>query len=879
MKKVLAIIMAVFMLMSLFACNGTTPPDVDTPTPDPTVENTPSPTDEATPTDAPATPTDAATPTDVPATPTEAATPTPTQAPAVEVDALKLPTDLLEIQKSLGWWDDYARFTSAGETAIGRYDTDASDTIGHEGAGSEFFRKLERDTWRSRIKAFHDLGYKVGDWLEAQGDTGGYIIALHQNEDGSFLMDEKTGNAKVLATPWSWSTSGPAKNPEANYVTWAGLFTLVNDEPWSPNSSTELEGLSKPTYPDGTISIGYMDGDTSPAGSKFLDAHCAKDLNGNFIKFDGLGSTGTETEGTWHLVDGDGKDYYVTDFSCGKDSASPYWLEYSATTIRQKIEDGVDYFWIDNWCGWDNICTRPLQRAFGDWSEFKFKSYLAENPQIGVADTDNFSISAYVKQRAKEIEPNGDPDDISNANNAMWVKPEWVNDPVWLAYLAFKTTINTEYNTGFFNLIKDIAEEVNGDRESVAVCANDFPYTTFGAIDPECLDLVHTEYNSNYSSLTGFVTSGYPPNGYSGHAYSISIEMCRANSAVFWYYPSDYAYTDIFTKVLGYEALAYNSFLFANKSGIGTEAGNKNVLATIGKLKEDFSDRQTYADIGVVYSAESELTWLAPGGNVNGGANESTLGYMAWCHAFDELNIPYRAIFEDNLAEKINLCSVVVLPNMRVIDKETIDNVLIPYLDSGKTLVITSTYAGELASSKNSFAKNDEALLVKLAKEYSGAGKIVYYEEDPTMFYFQLNKTSDVADVYDFCLIDIENMVNEWYTDGTMTKLVSFENIDALASVVTTLHYAPTNNKYFLDIVNMQYNCDEDTLAPMPETIKATLRLPSQLWGRELSVSVMTSDKEEAIVLDSTQFTVNEAEISINIPTFDVYGCVIIEAK
>ncbi len=834
MRKFLCVIFAAIVLISLASCGDEQNPSVDLPTPTLAVENTP--------TEAPATPT------------------------PVLFDALKLPTDLIEVKETLGWWDNFARFDSI----VG----DAVHTEGmHEGAGSEFFRRISRPSWQNNIKAIHEKGFKVGDWLECQGDSGAYIIALHQNEDGTFLMDETTGNAKVLANCWSWDNAGPGANPEANYVTWAGLFTFVNDEPWSPSSTTEALGMGKPTYPDGTVAIGYKEGDNSPAGSLFLDACAAKNINGRFIKLDGLEMVGTSKEGSWEYVDEFGRKYNATAISVGKDSCAPYWLEYAETAIREKISDGVDYFWIDNWNGWDNISNNPVERAFGTWSEYKFKLYVNENEKFGISDPD-FSITAYLKEKALEFDPEASIEEIEfMLNHTAWDEEEWLDEPIWLAYLAFKSRANEEYSTKYYNLIKDIAEEINGDRESVAACANDFPYLTYGGFSYENLDLVHTEYNANYYACTGFTTSGYPPNGYNGHAYLLSAEMCRANNAVFWNYPADYGYTDTFTKVLGYEALAYNGSLNANITGIGTQDGNANVFGLIGKLRDTFADRQIYADIGVVYSAESELTWLAPGGYST--ANETTVAYMGWCHLLDELNVPYRSIFEDRLAEKISLCSVVILPNIRSIAPEVVDQVLIPYLDSGKTLVITGEYAGKLSSIAHDFEKNESNILVDLANNYSGAGKVIYIEKDPAMNYFTHVK-SYAPEIAIGKIPETVEMIQNWHGDGTATTLFAIPELKIEDSVVTTLHYAPSNNTYFLDIVNMQYDCDTDTLTPLPENMTATLRLPSQLWGMELKISVATSDKEEIIVLDATQFTINEAEVTINIPNFDVYSCVMI---
>ncbi|HPE95287.1 MAG TPA: hypothetical protein PLT66_04385, partial [Bacillota bacterium] len=632
---------------------------------------------------------------------------------------------------------------------------------------------------------------------------------------------------------------------------WCGEFVLSN-----------YPEIITPTYPDGKDATGYLIDSSDPTSSMLYDACASKDLNGNYIRFDGLTPAATEEYGI-KLVDSNGKVYYATDMAIAKDTAAPFWLSYNIAAAKYFMEQGVDFFWIDNWNGWDAISSCPIKIAFGDWTVAGFPDYLKAHPELGVSDPDDFSIIEYVKAKALEISPNCN---VTNMDDPVWKSGKWIDDAIWMAYLSYKSDLCAEYAKNLYNGIKQAAADLGLDPDSIGIGGNDFPYLTFGTFESDALDMIHTEYTNYFNIGSGSTASGDPPYGYSGHTYNLISSMARSNNAVVWYYHSG---SDTLATLYAYEALAYNCVLY------GGGATDKSILAankTIGKLQENFSGRQIYADIGVVLSSESEMTYFTPGGEDTD--NNTTIAYMSWCHAFDELNIPYRSVEINSLADEINMYSCLVLPELRSIEQDYIDDVLVPFLDGGGTLIIVGEDSGMYASMDSCMKKNDSCILADLAQTYSGKGKIIYYETNPLTAYIKLQKNADkttIETLYNKYLADIEDMYNDLISEGRINRLVKFYNLPD--SAIATLNYNVTTNMFFCDIANMQYDKTADSME-VASGVKVLLRLPSRLWSKYLKVSVLNADDNKIVEL--TDYKLDGEYITVELEDFSYYTTIMI---
>ncbi|MBQ3847719.1 MAG: hypothetical protein II748_02555, partial [Clostridia bacterium] len=784
-----------------------------------------------------------------------------------------------EGQGILGWWDNWARIAGGDASSVKSINADASHMAGGYDAGSgPWYNAYEERSRANKIKMMQKTGIKAGVWIECQGDSGTFILAFHQNEDGTLDREKTTGLPRMTGFAWTWNSTAPGAKAESNYVAWTGMHSFVNNEDWAyPYVLSEYPQIAVPTYPDGREATGYLEGGdrTTPELAVFYDACACKDLFGNTFRAGGSSVASGHDTFSPIFYDREGKEVKADILTYGKDVSAPFWTDYTRYIVDYFVGLGAEYFWIDNWNGWDNIGNFPIDRAFGDWSEYKFREYLQEHKEIKVKDRDNFSITEYLKTKAGELSPECD---INNYSDYVWKRKEWVSDPVWMAYLSFKAKENIKYNSAMYESIKEAGEKYFGDRDAVAGEVNDFPYLTYAAWDCEKTDIISCEYNDNYSAGTGFNTNGFLPNRYSGHAFALLSNSARSHNAVIWYYASTYPYTDTNGQVMGYEALAFNCLLSANDAG--TVQSNKIVNADIGTLKEYLSDRRLYAEIGIMYSPDSEMAELAPGGFVCAVPNTHDVSYMGWCQAFDELNIPYRPIQYQRIAEQINDCSVLILPNVLAIDQKTVDDVFIPWIKAGGTLVITGSEAGKTDSMQNNYKSFKKPILVKLANKYKNSRKynVIYLEEDPCFEYFIDNKEYAIKYMAQSYLTDIGEMVNGWYEKGYLEKIFEID-MPLEASIITTLNYSQACRRFFVDIVNMQYDFKTDVLDPMPETVTVKVRIPSNYWGYDdLKVSVFNDGTGEVRQLEKgVDYTIDETYMTIKVNNIAYYATVMIE--
>jgi hypothetical protein len=790
---------------------------------------------------------------------TEVSEPLPFDVPVSSADNMKE-------HVTLGWWDNFAKFNyenlslsdaqRLGSEAGGSYMSD-------EGRGL-YWRYHSKQSNKATIDAWHNAGLKIGAWIEGQGDSRISIVAVKKNDDGTYQKDSN-GMTSLLANHWyNWTSGDLSSFGGANETKWTGVQSFVNGDKWQGEYILEnFKNILTPTYPDGREAIGYLEDETKPYSALIYDACAAKDINGKWTAVPGTVANGAGGFATSY-VDPYGVTKKITDGAIAKDTASPFWLSYNTDAINFFAELGTDWFWCDNWNSWDNFGAKPVEKAFGDWSEAKFREYLKAHPEYEIANVDEFSITDYLKTQIKEYNAGAN---ANNLNDGTWKNQKWTENEIWLAYMSFKSESNKAYNTGIYDAVKAASDKVG---KEIIVGSNDFPYLTINGYDTTKMDLVHTEYMNHYNASTGSIASGDAPYSYSGHTFNLCSNTTRSKNAVLWYYHDSLPEMG---KMYGFEALANNCTLYG---GGQTTESIELVNRAIGKTKKYFSGRQIYAEIGVVFCAESETTYFTPGGIDN---KNTAAAYMSWCHAFDELNIPYRSVQMQNLESEIDMFSVLVLPQIRSIEQSYIDEVLRPFLDNGGTLIITGKDSGKYSSMENGLKLNESALLATLAESYDGEGEIIYYETNFLTAYMEKVASSNTQAAVDKLKADyldqVSELYNEFLKEGTLLPLSSYENLPE--SVATTLNYNVTQNLYFCDIVNMQYTKDTDSLTAVEEGVTVTLRLPSKLWGKELEVTLFNGNSLITINRPKTiDFELDDEFVTVTLPEFNYYVSIMI---
>ena len=779
----------------------------------------------------------------------------------------------------LPWWASFCRF-SANSTPIKSDDILADvATVGggmHDEGIGPFFRNHVWEYGADKsVSIFDNFGIKKMAWIEGNGDTKSVIGGLHKYDDGTYMMDENTGAAKSISDHWGWANTGWGANPLCNEIVWYGQPTSLSKELWV--GPYDIDDIPEPTYPDGSSAIGWFGEAKVPWEAKLYDACAASDLNGNWLRPDEFYEGNGDTTGKYPVELADGSIKYASDLTFGKDPAAPFWTDYNSNIGKFFMERGVDGFWVDNYNGWDSISNHPINKGFGKWSEYKFNEYLKDYPEIGITDFENFNIREYIKETILENNPDANVEDLTWGNNRTFMGDYWLTDKVWNAYKAFKSFEQGNASLGMYNNIKEAALNAGRNPDDIAMTGNDFCMMTNASMTGNEIDLVSTEYSATYSAVNGNNFIGLAPHGRSGSIYSLIVDYSKYRRANVWFYSHEYPHTANLGRVLGYEALAHNVTLNSGMEGpsfAGTDNSARRVNKSIGILKSIFANRDKYGDVGIFYSSNSEYSYLLPGGYHNGANLPTDIGYMGWAMALDDMNVPYITMQEYKVTEHINNVKVLIMPDVRSIDKDTVDSVLIPFLDNGNTIIVTGENAGAVATRNNNYMPNGSNLLEDLSVNYKGAGKVIFLKVDPACEYHSIRLKIERELLFDEYLPPMKDLIEGLIEEGRMNNILIADGFGDNFSA--TVNYDREIHSYFVDIASVEIDNETDEVPGNPGG-KITVMLPEALSNGEVNVWIFTNDKNEIVWISSPD--IKDGILTVDVPAFEIYASVIIEAK
>ena len=775
------------------------------------------------------------------------------------------------------WWQNWPIFSNNSSNFIqlsnvGAEASTALDNLRDEGIGPYMraYNNLER---KNELNLLTKGNIKKNAWIESYGESRAYIIGLHQNEDGSFRWNDQVDGAEMLAHYWSWETNGVGANADTNYIAWVGVHSYVNKEAWL-GKHIITDDVPMPTYPNGELSVGYLEENTkSPLLAKLYDAHASKDINGK-IYATPTSSTFLNSTGFVKYTTAMGATVTAGDISFGKDVASPWWPEYTRVAVRDLLAQGATGFWIDNYDGWDTISAKPCEKMFGDWSEYLFKDYLKKHKELGVTNPDRFEITDYLKAKALEFDSTANPNSI---NDAIWLDERWSTEPIWNAYKTFKSEMLTQRLTEIYTIIKDEAQKQNIDPNEIAVTVNGGPIGLNDHFNGENFDISSTEYLPAYNTVTGTTFNGLAPVGGAGPVLSlISTASKKSTNSVVWYYGESGGYEAYRSNpnlgiMVGFECVANN--IIANlgeqdKRQIGNDRSARLVFKAIKELKSVFGQRQQYSPIGVLYSQASEYVDLLPGGFYGNGYVAHTLGYLGWTMSMEKANIPYVGFMDYRLKDYISDLKILVLPNMKSISQSTIDDVIKPWLDKGNTLIVTGDDAGSRGNKDEFYKVISSPRLVGFAQSYKGQGKIHYIENDPgASYYLKHFKSGGTDDLQGVVVSEIDLALKERGLSKPLT-------VNGLTSVMTTMNYNKDTDTLFADLVNYNFDLDKDAYT---QKVKGTITVtvPNSMIGKKLQVKYYSFDTKKIDTLVA-EVTTKDGQLSIEVPEFEVYTSIMI---
>jgi len=572
---------------------------------------------------------------------------------------------------------------------------------------------LRRAEFSSGLKGLHSARLRAITWVEAFGDCMCYAAALGLNPDGSVARSTKDPNLPhVLLNQWAWELSGGLP---PNRKVWIGLHNYTDDLVWArPFTRTHPRyGAPVPRFPNGTPALGWQGDPQNPANWRVYQAAGARDINGRLRIVWELNPKVNEIDPTTGKPKGPtdglvevfaGRDEiagaqdlrpggirYAGIASIHKDSACPFWPQYFAASCRFIADSGLDGLWCDNYSAFDSFGYPPVERAFGEWSVARFRSYLKRNfsarelARMGVQDVATFDVRAALKERFRRWFA-ADPSDL---NHPGWRDRRWLSDPLWRAYRDFKRRAGAEALRQCYAA----AKRIGGDR--FLVSGNDIPWFSLGWVTDRWLDMVNTEVTPGWHMGTGSFGVGFPPTGRMSPTYRLAAAHGRGRFAVAWYYlDGDYARyrgSSEVGKMLSFEALACSTFLLCYPSApnvAGTLESHRFVNSFVGASKRFWQARRPSANVGVLFSPTSQLAFMAPGGYPDMDRQPHPFSYYGWATALEELHIPHIAVPEFRVTrELLRTLDVLVVPQAFEVPSPVARDVL-DWLHRGGVLIV-----------------------------------------------------------------------------------------------------------------------------------------------------------------------------------------------
>jgi hypothetical protein len=812
------------------------------------------------------------------------------------------------------WWHRFPVYVGDvgarecdAKLAVALHAAMVSGNCGADPAWGPYGQELSFLSSAGRFRATHAEGIRWITWMEAFGESMLYAAAFDRGADGSFRSrKDDPAMARLVRSAWNWESAGAR---QGNAFRWVGLHNTTNDEDFiRPRFTRARLEFPTPHYPDGREAVGDLPEVEYPLSARVYDAVCVKDINGRLaVELERLperanridpttGKRLASTEGLFRTrIDRNraryfpsrklGDEVFASIMFLGKDPAAPFWTEYARTMARELIAHGVDGLWCDNYSSFNNFGMPPIRNGFGDWSEHRFREYLASNftphalRELRVDDAGNFDIRGYLKQKAVAFGAG----DASYYWDPAWRNPRWQDEPVWNAYKVFKQHVGQNALRAFYAAIKEEAQ-LHG-RDDFLIAGNDMPVYGLGWARDEWLDMVSSEQTPGWFVTTGARGIMLPPLGKYAVVYRVALEHQKGPYATAWYYlkgPYEkYRNRPTLAKVLSAEAFANATFLKygGNPALPGTPESVAWWNGFVRAEEARFGRREILADIGLYFSPNNQLAFVVPGSHaLDHDRQPHSFGHWGFGTALIDAHLPYCVVTDWKLAAAtLAGLKTFIIPSTECLD-DTEVAVLEQWVRDGGRLLLTGpcgtrySTGGRFARRKTPVVRRwfpDAARRVEGPSGDMGPARAAAAGSDPSVPLGHVpgalpsrveDRSPQAAPTKPLsCSLgrgsihwSLEPLGLDYYVHETeraqrLPEIVDFigrsdlVEVDGLASTVGLfLWQSPDGRAVFADLVNYNIDLATDQIAPATD-LTFRLRLPGG-W-QNASIETITPDE------------------------------------
>ncbi|MCC7494800.1 MAG: hypothetical protein IT204_20765 [Fimbriimonadaceae bacterium] len=756
------------------------------------------------------------------------------------------------------WWDDFPTTVQTSDPAV-------ADAVG---ASSVLCGLADDPCWgipAARVRelwlaprraALAGRDRVLLSWVETFGTTQAYAVALRRGPDGKLVGSP---GDPTLPPPvynhWSWQLYQPG--PDL-LVRWLGLGSYLDAEewlgPWTRHHPRY--GVAPFRYPDGRPASGLLrPGD--PSSHRLYDAACAKDIRGE-LQVDWQINDGAQGRPQPDLVavttpPGERR---ASGFSYGKDPACPHWIDYAAASARYLVDAGMRGVWADNFSAWDGFGNPPLRHAFGDWAVAGFRDWLRAAGQPVVADYD---VRAALRRLCRERFGGVD----EQLNHPAWRDPRWLDEPLWRQYLCYQQATGRQALQRYHDALQAAAREQGID--DFGIQGNDIPIYAFGMPRPSALEMVSTELSPGWNLLSGPRGLGLPPRGRLGPVIRLARVHAASRFVHVWYYlegPGEPFRGDAaLGRVLSYELLANHAMIQAYPSNArvpGTNATHAEVNRWIAAVRPVWGDRQPLAQIGLLYSPDSQLAAITPGGCVDFAAQRHSFDLLGWGTLLSERQAQYEVLPAwDLTAARLAGLQVLLLPSVECLDPTALREVLGPWVSAGGRLVVSGLCGGRLPASGALERRPDGCPELTALAAAPGRGAVLRLPARGFEYY----QTAPAA-----------RRLEPWQHDLEAVVAAAGEVAAGLPrELEVVLYHSPSQPRLFVEVANLAW-AGTPAAAPAPQTVTLRLTAPGRAVG-ELRARLLSPTAPTAALPVRQE----GAALLVGPLTVEQYGSVVID--
>jgi len=183
--------------------------------------------------------------------------------------------------------------------------------------------------------------------------------------------------------------------------------------------------------------------------------------------------------------------------------------------------------------------------------------------------------------------------------------------------------------------------------------------------------------------------------------------------------------------------------------------------------------------------------------------------------------------------------------------------------------VVTGMNSGALHTQESFYAPNTGPVVFDLTQTSTSPGRVLFVDGNPGFDYF-MGRLAPEGNLRTNARSSIEQALDSLRQGGYLAAELE---TTAGPFVLAVTHADAANNRYFVDLVNLNIDLPADTLNQAPASTLTWL-IPPALHGRGIHVTMYSADGADGTNLTATP--IDQTHIQVGVPSFRTYVTIVL---